>query len=253
MTIIATLHQPQFVQRTLNLKALVTQKSHLLLGPRQTGKSSLIRETLAGTKVYNLLETETYLALTQSPALIRQELSAADRWIVIDEIQRIPELLNEVQLIIEEKRVHFILTGSSARKLRRGGVNLLGERARTKHLHPLTSHELGTQFDLGRCMQRQLLPSIYFSDDPAADLRAYVGSYLLEEVVAEGATRNVPAFCRFLKIAAMCNSTVINFTNLANDVQVPRTTVYEYFEILKDTLILQELPAYLGTRKRRGL
>jgi predicted AAA+ superfamily ATPase len=155
--------------------------------------------------------------------------------------------------LIEERGVRFLLTGSSARKLRAGGVNLLGGRARIKYLHPLTSHELRDRFDLVRAAKRGLLPSIYFSDDPLADLEAYAGTYLLQEIVAEGVTRNVPAFSRFLKVAALCNATVVNFTNLASDAQVARTTVYEYFEILKDTLILQELPAWRKSRKRKPL
>jgi predicted AAA+ superfamily ATPase len=149
--------------------------------------------------------------------------------------------------------VHFLLTGSSGRKLRRGGVNLLGGRARTKYLHPLTWKELGDRFELPRAMARGLLPSIYLSDDPRADLHAYAGLYLQHEIVAEGATRNVPAFSRFLKVAALCNGTIVNFTNVANDAQVPRTTVYEYFQILKDTLVLYELPAWRKTKTRKPL
>jgi len=145
------------------------------------------------------------------------------------------------------------LTGSSARKLRSGGVNLLGGRARTRYLHPLTSPELGERFDLARAAERGLLPSIYFSDEPRADLEAYAGTYLQQEIVAEGATRNAPAFSRFLKVAALCNGTIVNFTNVAGDAQVPRTTVYEYFEILKDTLVLHELPAWGKSVKRKPL
>lgn len=241
------------VERLLDLSALLQKKSHLLLGPRQTGKSYLIRHTLAGAKVYNLLDTATYLTLSQQPGRLAQELTPRDRLIVIDEIQRLPELLNEVHLLIEERGIRFLLTGSSARKLRRSGVNLLGGRARTVHLHPLTARELGSRFDLARAVEHGLLPSIYFSDDPQADLRAYAGSYLQEEIVAEGAARSVPAFSRFLKVAAWCHGTIINFTNVANDAQVARTTVYEYFEILKDTLILYELPAWRKSRKRKPL
>jgi predicted AAA+ superfamily ATPase len=162
-------------------------------------------------------------------------------------------LLNEVHRLIETRGLRFLLTGSSARKLRRGGVNLLGGRARTKYLHPLTYKELGERFDLHRAMERGLIPSIYFSDDALADLQSYTGSYLQQEIVAEGATRNVPAFSRFLKVAALCNGTIVNFTNVANDAQVKRTTVYEYFEILKDTLVLYELPAWRKTKKRKPL
>jgi predicted AAA+ superfamily ATPase len=244
---------PPYVQRILDLPALMEKKSHFLFGPRQTGKTSLIRHTLKGVKVYDLLDTSIYLALSQSSGRIGQELTAEDRIVVIDEIQRLPILLNEVHRLIEKHGIRFLLTGSSARKLRRGGVNLLGGRARTKYLHPFTYKELGAKFDLRRAIERGLLPSIYFSDNPRADLQAYAGSYLQEEIIAEGATRNLPAFSRFLKVAALCNSQIVNFTNVSNDAQVARTTVYEYFEILKDTMILYELPAWRKSKKRKPL
>ncbi len=240
-----------YVERVLDLPGLLKKKSHFLFGPRQTGKTSLIRHTLKGVRVYDLLDASIYLTLSRNPGRIAQELTPEDRIIVIDEVQRLPELLNEVHRLIEERGVLFLLTGSSARKLRRGGVNLLGGRARTRYLHPLTCRELGDAFDLSRAIERGLLPSIYFSDDPRADLEAYVGLYLQQEVVAEGAIRNVPAFSRFLKVAAHCNATIVNFTKLSNDAQVARTTVYEYFEILKDTLVLHELPAWRKTKKRK--
>ena len=202
---------------------------------------------------YDLLDTSVYLALSQNPGRISQELDPRDKMVVIDEIQRLPVLLNEIHRLIEERSIRFLLTGSSARKLRRGGVNLLGGRARTKYMHPLTYRELGNQFDLLKAIGRGLLPSIYLSDDPRADLQAYTGSYLQQEIVAEGMTRNIPAFSRFLKVAALCNGTVVNFTNVSNDAQVPRTTVYEYFEILKDTLLLYELPAWGKSKKRKPL
>ncbi len=242
-----------YIERFLDLPRLLAKRSHFLLGPRQTGKSFLIAHTLPEVRLYDLLEHSTYISLTQNPGRIGEELTAADRIVVIDEIQRIPELLNEVHRLIEKRGIRFLLTGSSARKLRRGGVNLLGGRARTKYLHPLTYRELGSRFELYRALERGLLPSIYFSDDPKADLQAYAGLYLQQEVVAEGATRNIPAFSRFLRVAALCNGTIVNFTNVANDAQVPRTTVYEYFEILKDTLILHELPAWRKSRKRKPL
>lgn len=248
-----TLAKGQVVERWLKLPALLQKKSYFLLGPRQTGKTFLIQQTLSNARVYDLLDHSVYLALSQNPGRMAEELTSKDRIVVIDEIQRLPELLNEVHRLIESRGVRFLLTGSSARKLRRGGINLLGGRARTKHLHPLTYGELGAQFDLHRAVERGLLPSIYFSDDPRADLQSYAGAYLQQEIVAEGATRNIPAFSRFLKVASFCNGTIVNFTNVANDAQVKRTTVYEYFEILKDTLLLYELPAWRKTRKRKPL
>ena len=244
---------PPVLARTLDLQALAGRKSHFLFGPRQTGKTFLVRQALPEARLYDLLDTSVYLALNRNPGLLAEEAASRQRVVVIDEVQRLPELLNEVHRLIEQRGIRFVMTGSSARKLRRGGVNLLGGRARVVHLHPLTSHELGDAFDLDTALSRGTLPSIYFSDDPIADLEAYTGLYLQQEVVAEGATRNVPAFSRFLRVAALCNATMVNFTNVANDAQVPRTTVYEYFHILQDTLVLHELPAWRQSRKRRPL
>jgi len=241
------------IPRAIDLRGLLGKKSYFLLGPRQTGKSFLIRQTLPGVRVYDLLDSPTYLTLSRNPERIGEELTEQDNVVVIDEVQRLPHLLNEVHRLIEARRIRFLLTGSSARKLRGGGVNLLGGRARTQYLHPLTSHELDTEFDLARAAERGLLPSIYFSDDPRADLDAYAGTYLQQEIIAEGATRNAPAFSRFLKVAALCNGTIVNFTKVANDAQVARTTVYEYFEVLKDTLVLHELPAWRKSVKRKPL
>jgi predicted AAA+ superfamily ATPase len=248
-----TSNAPVYIERVLNLPSLLRKKSHFLFGPRQTGKTSLIRHSLKGVRSYDLLDNSVYLSLSQDPSRIAQEINPRDRIIVVDEIQRLPILLNEVHRLIEERGIRFLLTGSSARKLRRGGVNLLGGRARTKYMHPLTYTELGNQFDLLKAIERGLLPSVYLSEDPHADLEAYTGSYLQQEVVAEGVTRNVPAFSRFLKVAALCNGTVVNFTNVSNDAQVPRTTVYDYFEILKDTLLLYELPSWRKSKKRKPL
>jgi len=242
-----------YIERILDLPSLLEKKSHFLFGPRQTGKTFLIHHTLKEARVYDLLDSSIFLALSRNPARIAQELTPQDHLVIIDEIQRLPELLNEVHRLIEGRGIRFLMTGSSARKIRRGGINLLGGRARTKHLHPLTSRELGERFDLTRAIQRGLLPSIYFSDDPAADLDSYTGLYLQQEIVAEGAVRTVPAFSRFLRIAALCNGTIVNFTKVSNDAQVARTTVYEYFEILKDTLILHELPAWRKSKKRKPL
>jgi predicted AAA+ superfamily ATPase len=242
-----------YIERSIDLNALLNTKSHFLLGPRQTGKTFLLHHTLENARVYDLLDSEIFLSLSRNPGRIFEELQPQDRIVVIDEIQRLPELLNEVHRMIETRGTRFLLTGSSARKLRRGGINLLGGRARTKYLHPLTSKELGEHFDLRRAIEHGLIPSIYFSDEPGADLQAYAGSYLQQEILAEGATRNIPAFSRFLGVAALCNASMVNFTNVANDAQVARTTVYEYFEILKDTLILYELPAWRKSKKRKPL
>jgi len=241
------------VPRLPDLAAWTSRKSHFLFGPRQTGKTFLIRRSLPRAKVYDLLDSAVWLALSQRPSRLAEELGPSDGLVVIDEVQRLPQLLNEVHRLIEERGTRFLLTGSSSRTLRRGGVNLLGGRARVRYLHPLTCRELGEHFDLHRAIERGLLPSIYFSDDPRADLDAYAGTYLQQEIVAEGATRNAAAFSRFLRVAALCNATLVNFTAVASDAQVPRSTVYEYFEILRDTLLLHEVPAWRASRKRKPI
>jgi len=242
-----------YIPRQLDIKALLRDKSYFLFGPRQTGKSSLIAHSLKDARVYNLLDNALFLDLNRHPGQLSEELTPRDKVVVIDEIQRLPDLLNEVHRLIEERGIRFLLTGSSARKLRRGGINLLGGRARTQYFHPFTFYELGQHFDLKRALHSGLIPPHYFSPEPNADLEAYSGNYLQQEIVAEGATRNIPAFSRFLKVAALCNATIINFTNVANDAQVPRTTVYEYFEILKDTLIIHELPAFKKGSRRKPI
>ncbi|MCC7382336.1 MAG: ATP-binding protein [Deltaproteobacteria bacterium] len=242
-----------YVARALDLPRLAARKSLFLLGPRQTGKSALVRHALPRAKVYDLLDPEVFLALGQRPGRLGEELAAQDRLVVIDEIQKLPILLDEVHRLIEQRGVRFVLTGSSARKLRRGGVNLLGGRAATRTLHPFIARELGDAFDLDRALDRGLIPSIYFSDDPDDDLRAYVGTYLKEEIAAEAATRNIPAFARFLEVAALCNGTMLNFSQVASDAQVPLSTVREYFHILEDTLVGRLLPAWTRTRKRKAI
>ncbi len=201
--------------------------------------------------MYNLLDNALFLEFNTRPGRLKEEISSKDKFVIIDEIQRVPQLLNEVHLLIEERGIHFLLTGSSARKLRSGGINLLGGRAREAYLHPFVTVELGGRFDLGRALNAGLIPSIYFSNEPKADLASYVGSYLKTEIASEALTRDVPAFSRFLAVAALCNARIVNFTNVANDAQVKRTTVYEYFEILKDTLLLRELPALRKGMKRK--
>jgi predicted AAA+ superfamily ATPase len=246
-------NKTRYIERLIDLKTLLKNKSYFLFGPRQTGKSTLIRHSLPSAKIYDLLDDRTFLEFNSRPGRLKEEISNKDELVVIDEIQRIPQLLNEVHLLIEEKGTRFLLTGSSARKLRSGGVNLLGGRAREAHLHPFVTEELGSYFDLNRALNAGLIPSIYFSDDLKADLSTYVGNYLTLEIAAEALTRNIPAFTRFLTVAALCNAAIVNFTNVANDAQVKRTTIYEYFEILKDTYLIRELSAYLLGKKRKPI
>jgi predicted AAA+ superfamily ATPase len=243
-------------QRIHQLTDITERKSILLLGPRQTGKSTLLRARLPIAPVFNLLDAGQYRSLSADPTSMRRQvlaMSPRPEVVVIDEVQRLPELLNEVHLMIEEHRLRFVLTGSSARALRRRGVNLLAGRARTQFLHPLVSAEVGEGFDLSRAINHGLLPAIYDSDSPDDDLRDYVGTYLREEIAAEGLTRNLPGFSRFLEIAALCNGQILNHTKIAADAEVKRTTVIDYFQVLADTLIGFELPPWRKSKSRKAI
>ena len=239
-----------YIPRNLDIKSVVEKKSAFLFGPRQCGKSSLVRETMKDAQVFNLLSTDTFLRLSQNPRYI-EETCTPERVVVVDEIQKLPGLLDEVHRLIEERGFRFLLTGSSARKLRRAGVNLLGGRARIKRLHPFSASELKGDFDLDRAVNFGLLPFVWFSTEPNEDLADYVDEYLRQEIIAEGATRNLPAFSRFLEVAALCNAEQIDYTKISNDAKVPRSTVQEYFKILKETLIADEVPVWKRGLKRK--
>lgn len=241
------------IPRFLDLPKLLSTKSYFLFGPRQTGKTFMIRRQFPKAKYYNLHETDTFLKFNQAPHRLRQELTGKDKLVIMDEIQKLPLLLDEIQVLIDDRQVRFLLTGSSARALKRKGLNLLGGRARTKRLHPLCCRELAQEFDLVKALDRGLLPSLYFSDSPYEDLQAYVGTYLKEEIAAEAVVRNLPAFSRFLTVAALCNGQMLNYSKIASDAQVPKSTVLEYFHILRDTLVGDDLPAWKRTEKRKPL
>lgn len=244
------------ISRAAPLSRWAEKRSFFLFGPRQTGKSSLLRASFGGgapAPYYDLLDSREYGRLLAAPHRLAEEIPKGTRVVVIDEVQRLPDLLNEVHRLIETRGLRFILSGSSARKLRRGGVNLLGGRARTHYLRPFSWRELGSDFDLGRAMRHGLLPPVYLGDEPRQDLAAYVGNYLQQEIASEGLTRNIPAFGRFLEVAALSNANVVNFTQIASDAAVPRTTVHEYFEILRDTLLATEIPAFRESRTRKAL
>ena len=241
------------IPRNLDVHGILEHRSCFLFGPRQTGKTTLIGQQFSGYPTYSLLDQMLFVRLSRNPSLIRQELTDETSIVVIDEIQKMPQLLNEVQLMIQESGVRFLLTGSSARPLRRKGVNLLGGRARSRALHPFVRTELGEWFDLDRTLEYGLLPPIYFSDSPAEDLAAYAGDYLKEEVAAEAIVRNIGAFSRFLETAGHAHGEMINFSAMANDSQVPTSTVREYYEILKDTFIAHEVPALTESRKRKAI
>jgi len=245
--------------RVLDLGPVLEQRSVFLFGPRQTGKSSYVREQLMPkpTLSYDLLDGGLRLRLLADPTLMRQEIEARnlhDCVVFIDEIQKCPELLDEVHLLIEQRDIRFLLSGSSARKLKRAGTNLLGGRARTKYLHPFVYPEVAEDSALlEHIMARGLIPSHYLSEAPDEDLRSYVDTYLSEEIAAEGQARNLPAFARFLQTAATLNTKMINYTNVANDAQVPRQTVRLWFQILIDTMLAYELPPYSTTVKRKAI
>ncbi len=239
-----------YIARKLAVASVLQKKSCFLFGPRQCGKSSLVRETMPDAHVFNLLSGDTFTRLARNPNYI-EETCRDERPIVIDEIQKMPTLLDEVHRLIEEKGKRFLLTGSSARKLRKGGVNLLGGRARIRNLHPFSASELGDQFDLDRAINVGLVPGIWFSDEPEEDLAGYISLYLEQEIMQEGATRNLPAFSRFLEVAALSSGEQINYQAIASDAQIPRSTVQEYFKILKDTLLAREVPIWRKGRSRK--
>ena len=239
-----------YVERKLDILGVLSRKSVFLFGPRQCGKSTLIDHVLEGAHVFDLLSSETFLRLSSDSGFIERTCTD-DNVIVIDEIQKLPMLLDEVHRLIERRGKRFLLTGSSARKLRRKGVNLLGGRARVKRLHPFSAVEIGDSFDLDRAVNHGLLPSVWFSDEPDEDLSDYIDEYLRQEIIAEGATRNLPAFSRFLEVAALSNGRQIDYSSISRDAKVPRTTVQEYFRILKETLLADEVPVWKGGRGRK--
>ncbi len=244
------------IKRHLDLRPILKAKSCFLLGPRQTGKTSLLEAQLPDATRIDLLDDEIFLRLQAKPTMLRDYIKHSGQVVVIDEIQRVPPLLNEVHRLIEsDKSIRFVLTGSSARKLRKKGVNLLGGRARSRRLHPFVWAELqGSKigFDLPRSLLYGSIPSIVYSDAPRDDLKSYVGDYLKEEIAMEAATRNLPAFSRFLETAAHCNGQILNFQKIGNDAQVKRSTAQNYFELLRDTLLGSDLPAYKKTRSRKA-
>ncbi len=237
--------------RTIQLASFIKNKSHFLIGPRQTGKSTLLRHLFPEAMYIDLLEADTFRSYAARPEILRQRLTSEHSIIIIDEVQKLPEILDEVQLLIDRnKTLRFILTGSSARKLKRGHANLLGGRAWTSYLFPLVSKEL-PNFDLQKRLCWGSLPGVILSPSPIEELKGYVGTYLQQEIQAEGLTRSIGAFARFLEFAAMCNGEQINFSSLASDAQLPTRTLRDYFQILEDTQIASLLPVYEKTTKRK--
>lgn len=229
---------------------LHTGGSAFLFGPRQVGKSTLVRDQFSNGPIINLLKSEEYLSLSADPSRLRTIVDPG-KITVIDEIQRIPELLNEVHYLIEDRGARFLMTGSSARKLRKGGVNLLGGRAYTFRLHPFSLMELADDFELERAIQRGTIPSVWLSEDPDARLAAYASNYLEQEIVAEAAVRNVASFRRFLGFAALQSGKQLNYTKLSSDAQVKPTTLREHVEILIDSLIASRVEPWRRGKRRK--
>ena len=243
-----------------NLK-LQKNKSLFLLGPRKTGKSTFLKTTFPDAIYVDLLETDKFVKYTKEPWLFRQEVlfkvqentKLRDTLIIIDEIQKVPILLNEVQKLIEEESLNFILSGSSARKLRNEGVNLLGGRAGRIYFNPLTLDEINDNYNLLDVLNKGKIPSIYLADDYLQELDSYINLYLKEEIIQEGLSRNLAVFSNFLKVSAFSQAEQVNFSNISRELSVDRRTVQEYFQILEDTLIGNFIYPYRANNSRVGI
>ncbi len=231
-------------------------KSFFLFGPRATGKTTWLRQLFPEAVYIDLLKSDVYTMLLAAPERLVQMIPPDCREpVIIDEVQRVPELLNEVHRLIEQtknqKNSRFILTGSSARKLRAKGVNLLAGRALTRFMHPLTVQELGNDFSLETSLTFGHLPAIYSEPDPADYLASYIQTYLREEVQQEGLTRNLQVFARFLEAASFSQGSVLNISEVARDCGAGRKLAEQYFNILDDLLLAYRLPVFTKRAKRR--
>ena len=239
-----------YVNRLLKLP----DRSFFLFGPRGVGKTTWLREVLADASFFDLLDSFLYLEFSQSPGNLEAMIGNLPKgsWVVIDEIQKIPYLLDEVHRLMETRGWRFALCGSSARKLRRGGVNLLGGRAITRNLDTFSYKELGNLFDAEFALQWGFLPYVQLDRKNAPDiLNSYVNTYIKEEIKEEGIVRSLPPFLRFLGIAGQLNGQLVNGQNISREAGVPRSSVDVYFSILEDTLLGYFLPAYRPSVKIR--
>ena len=228
-------------------------ESFFLWGPRQTGKSTLLKALYPDAVWLDLLKTDEQIRYASRPALLREELEAipSGRLVVVDEVQKAPGLLDEVHWLIENRGRVFALSGSSARKVRRSHANLLGGRAVRYEMFGLTSGEIGEGFDLVRALNHGFLPRHYLSSTPERLLRSYVSDYLKEEILAEGLSRNLPAFSTFLAAAALSDGELVSFATIARECGVSAPAVKGWFEVLVDTLLGDFLPAFTKRPKRR--
>jgi predicted AAA+ superfamily ATPase len=227
-------------------------ESTFLWGARQTGKSTLLKKLYPDARYFDLLLSDEYERLLRNPSLLREILSVPglSSPVIIDEIQRIPSLLNEVHWLIENRGIRFILSGSSPRKILRSGSNLLGGRAMRYELYPLTFAEI-PDFELLKALNSGLLPRHYLAKNSDKLLSAYIGSYLRDEIIAEAKIRNITSFSRFLEAAAFSNGEMVNFSNIAAECGISSPTVKEYFQILEDTMTGRFVQAYQKKPKRR--
>ena len=229
------------------------RQSFFLFGPRGTGKSTWVKQRFGNSPRIDLLDEGLYQELLARPGAFADRLRAlpARSWVCVDEIQRLPNLLNEVHRHIEARGLRFVLAGSSARKLRRAGVNLLAGRALSRNLYPFLPAELEGRFSLAAALRVGTLPVVAASERPEETLKAYVERYLKEEIQAEALARNLPGFARFLPVAALFHAQTINISGLARDAGVSRTTVDDYVTILEDTLLAWRLPGYEANLRAR--
>ena len=239
-------------KRQLSLPA-AGKETFFLWGPRQTGKTTLLRAYYPDALWIDLLLADEFRRYLHNPEILREQLATrpAVRQVVIDEVQKVPQLLDEAHWLHEHRKIRFALCGSSARKVKRGQANLLGGRAVRYELHGLTAQELGRDFNLTRLLNHGYLPNIYQSDNPRPLLNGYVADYLKEEVAAEGLVRNLPVFSEFLNVAVLSDAELVNFSTIARDCGVSSPSIKGYFKILEDTLLGRWLPAYTRRPKRR--
>ncbi len=226
--------------------------SIFLFGPRGTGKTSWIKAHMPDALYLDLLDFSLYSSLSAAPDRLETLIPKGfDGWIVLDEVQRVPELLNEVHRLIESKKLRFLLTGSSARSLKRKGVNLLAGRALRYTMHPLTVQEIGSHFDLAHAVQFGMLPTAVTHEDPKKYLESYVQTYLREEVLQEGILRNVGTFARFLEIASFSQGNLVNYSEIGRELGLNRLSVANNFEILDDLLLSIRIDPFTQRAKRK--
>jgi len=242
----------RLIERILRIR-LPSNRSAFLWGPRKTGKTTYLRQNFKDALWVDLLDYNVFFELNKNPAYLRQIVEASGkRQVVIDEVQKIPAILDEVHYLMENKRIQFILCGSSARKLRRVSGGLIGGRAWRYELFPLVAREIGFEnIDLKRILMYGTIPAHYLSPDPEMDLKAYVNDYLKEEIQAEAVVRRLSSFSRFLYYAALTNAQLLNYSNIARECGVSVKTVIEYYSILEDTLLGRTLSPWTKRKKRR--